>query len=164
MKKLITGIAVFVSALILVVFFGCSVFQDVVTPCQIDKGAKIYVGEDPNDPPNLLPFRLPWDTVLDSKRVYKKMCFLHDMKQQKLNRLKEDDNVLFAFLEDSHLGHFGEAQEFQQTVFSPSGPIGALLPTIFGGTLGALLIPRPGEKKKIADAKEEGRKEANHET
>ena len=42
------------------------------------------------------------------------------------------------------------ALQVKETVFTPTGPIGLALTTLFGGTMGALLIPRPGDKKKIA--------------
>lgn len=155
MKKLITGIVVFLSALILVVFFGCSAFQDAVIPCSFSEEAAVYADANSTS-------WLPWKTVLDAERVDVKMDYTYQINQVKLGRLIDDDDMRYRFLKGIHTSHIKSAREFQQKIFSPSGPIGALIPTLCGGTLGALLIPRLGEKKKIEEAKEEGKREANN--
>jgi len=139
LKTLIVGVA----ALLLVVLFGCSAMMDRATLCYMDEEAAAYADEDVK---TIFGFTSLWEAV----RVGKKMDYVHTFNQIEWERLQENDNMKHNFLQESQNGYIASAKEFQQTVFTPNGPVGMLLPTLFGGTLGALLIPRPGDKKKTA--------------
>lgn len=128
-KTLVAAIGLF-----LVGLFGCSAFQDAITPCHIDPDCAAYA--DAN-----VPMLLPWTTVTDAKYVNKKMEYVHSIGQLEYNYLKEN---MTSYLAD--------AAQFQAAVFSPSGPVGLLLPALGGLGIGAIAIPRRQErelKKKV---------------
>ncbi len=50
------------------------------------------------------------------------------------------------------------ARQLQQRLFSPTGSVGMIMTTLFGGTLGSLLIKRPGDKSKKEVELENGTK------
>ena len=137
LKTLIVGVV----SLLLVALFGCSAMMDRATPCYMDQDAAVYADEEVK---TIFGFTSLWEAV----RVGKKMDFVHDFNQTEWERLQENDVKKHNFLQESQNGYIASAKDFQQVVLTPNGPIGMLLPTLFGGTLGALLIPRPGDKKK----------------
>lgn len=129
-----------VTALSLILMFGCSLFQNAITPCYIEEDAAIYAAEP-------LTELLPYTSLLDAERIDSKVDYKHQLNQVDLNRLMEDDDMKYDFLKDRSTIHITAAKEFKQTMFSPEGPVGLLLPTLFGGVLGGLLIKRPQEKE-----------------
>lgn len=141
MTKWIKRITVTVSALVLIVLFGCSAVMDAVTPCYIEPEAIRYADANPT---SFMPFTTLWD----AHRIDSMMGYKHILNQVEKNRLLEDDDMKYSFLKNVQAVHKQGAQALQETVFSPEGPIGLLFPTLFGGTLGALLIKRPGDVKK----------------
>ena len=128
-------LGIFFVGLGLFVLLGCSAFQDTIIPTYIDPAAIEYA--DAN-----VPLLLPYTTLTDAKYVDAKLDYIHSL-----------DNLEYAYLKDGLQMHIANAEEFKRVVFNPEGPIGLLLPTLFGGTLGALLIPRPKDKKEIENLK-----------
>lgn len=136
-----------VVAVILFLMVGCAALQDSVTPCAVDEVITEYVKiVDPNFVVNKW---LPYTTLSDSKRIQAYFDFYHIDNQVGFQRLLEDDNRFYDFATGRLTFHQKNALAFQQQVFSPNGLIGLLAPTIFGGTLGALLIKRPQDKSPI---------------
>jgi hypothetical protein len=62
--------------------------------------------------------------------------------------MSQDDNMNYDYMKNIQNRHEAGAKEFQGIVFKPDGPIGLIATTLFGGTIGALLIKRPGDKSK----------------
>jgi len=139
MKKIGKGLAVLVCIVGLIVMFGCAGFQDVVVPCHIDEDAADYAG---------IPITsyMPWTTIWDARRVDAHMEFAHTITQLTHRRMQEDDILQFDFLRDNLRINLADAAQLQEKLFDPAGPIGMVLPMLFGGTLGALFIPRKREK------------------
>ena len=128
---------IWLSILGLAVMLGCSSFQDALTPCYIPPESLKYADANAT---TILPFT----TLFDARRVKFKMDFVH-LKKQTL------DNLHYNFLKGINSFHIGAAEELQAKIFSPEGPIGLLFPTLMAGTLGALLISKPADKKKIVE-------------
>jgi len=143
MKKWIKTLIITVSTLSLVLFFGCSMFQDVVTPCYIEPDTIVYADEEATS-------FLPYTSLFDAERIDVRMDYAHQVNQLDLTRLIEDDSLLYSHLKGIQTPHIFAAKDLQRRIFAPDGAIGLLFPMITGGTLGALLIPRPGDKKKDA--------------
>lgn len=141
-KTLRAAIVGFVG-LLLIALIGCASMQDIATPCWIDEAAGVYADEP-------LTSLLPWTTVYDAERIARKIVFVHSFTQIEFDRLKADEVMNVDFILGNHNRHVADARELQTIVFDPTGPIGILLPTLLGGTLGALVIPRPGDEKKKA--------------
>lgn len=138
---------VVVSTVILVVMFGCSAFQDGITPAYIEQDAAKYAGLI-----DITEF-LPYTTLWDAKKLDRLMDHVHQTNQMDLARMLEDDNVKYGFLKDATVSHIQSAVAFQDTFFNPTGPIGMLVPALTAGTLGAFLISKPSDKKKIEELK-----------
>jgi len=130
-------IIIWICVLSLTIMLGCSSFQDAVTPCYIPPEALNYADTNPTT-------FLPFTTLFDAKRVDKKIDYIHTLNQT-------TDKIEYEFLKRLNAFHISGAEQFQETIFSPSGPIGLLFPTGLGLTLGSLLISKPNDKKKIAD-------------
>ena len=166
MKKWIARIGVFVSALVLTVFLGCALFQDAVSPVRIAQGAKEWVGMDDPNENSWFERLLPWDSVLLGEQIQAKMELRHEQNQRRLRRELEDEILIFGFWHSGHLNNMQQARDFQQNIFSPTGPLGFLIPAGIGAAAGGMFIPRLAEKKKVKKAekkgKEEGIKEANN--
>jgi len=124
LRKLIIWICI----LGLTTILGCAAFQDAITPCYIPE--EVIESVDVNLP---LISWMPYTSLFDAKYVKTKMYFQYLLY----------NNLMTASIQSS--------EAFQQKIFSPEGPLGLMLPTIFGGTLGALLISKPGDKKKIVE-------------
>jgi len=125
----------------LVVFFGCSLAMDAVSPCPIDPKAAEYSGQPLKKQP------LPFTTVWDAKRIDSHLDYRHKLNQIALVRTMEDDNSEYGFLKDAHMSNLQAGAEFQQVVFSPSGALGALIPGLSCLGIGAYCIKRPQEKE-----------------
>ena len=126
LKSLIVGVCI----LALVVMFGCSSFQEAITPTYVDKSAAAWA----DVPTTLLT---PYTTLFDAKRVGRAIDFKLTIERIKGGYYKNVTNLSIL-----------AGEELKTTLFSPQGPVGLALPMLFGGTLGALLIPRPGDKKR----------------
>lgn len=148
MKKVMKTLALILIVVIELAWFGCATVQDVVTPAWIDPVAAEYA--DVN-----IPSVMPYTSLYDAKAVLRGMNFKHTMNQLMAARAMEDDDLLFKHIKDEHILHIKEGQEFQQEVFSPTGPIGIALASLGFGTLGTIaggrLIPRKREKELEAE-------------
>ncbi len=140
MKTLKTLLIVLV-ALILVAFLGCAGFQDAVTPCHIDAEIAEYAEGD-------MTSYLPFTTLRDAKELKRRMDYIHLCSQEEINRLSQDDFMLYHFLDDSLAIGMADSKQLQDNLFDPAGPGGLLITTLLGGTLGAVLVKRPGDKSK----------------
>lgn len=129
-------------AILLITFLGCATMQDALVPCHIDQEAINYA--DAN-----VPLILPYTNLNDAYYVEKRMDYVYSIGQLKYTYLKD---VLGTDILAS--------EQLKQSIFSPESPIGLLLPTLFGGTLGSLLIPRPNDKKRIKEL-ENGNNKSN---
>ena len=141
MKKIGRSLVVLVCVVGLVGMFGCSGFQNILTPCHIDEAAIEYADIPATS-------YMPWTTVWDANRVLSHMGFNHSTLQISYERLKQDDSLQHSFLYSNLELNIADATTFQQQVFDPSGPIGLAIPMLFGGTLGALFINTPKKKKE----------------
>ena len=120
-KALIVSICIFGLAVIL----GCASVMDAITPCYIPQEVIDVTGID-------IPVisHMPYTSLFDARYVKTKLDYQYLLH----------NNLMTASIYAS--------EQFQQTLFSPTGPIGLLFPTLFGGALGAILIKRPGDIKK----------------
>ena len=123
-KKLIIWLCV----LGLTVILGCASFQDALTPCYIPE----EVIESTGVSLPIIPW-MPFISLFDARYVKTKMHYQY---------------LLYNNLMTTSIG---ASEAFQQKLFSPTGPIGLMFPTLMGGTLGALLISKPDDKKKIVE-------------
>lgn len=114
----------------LAVMFGCSAFQDVITPTYVNEEAAEWAGISPK-------LIMPYTTLWDAKRVGAAIDYKLTIERIKGGYYKGITNLSIL-----------AGEEIKTTLFSPEGPVGLLLPTLFGGTLGALLVKRPGDKSK----------------
>lgn len=130
-QKLLTVIM----AAILLLFIGSSCVQDLITPAYVDKDAAAWA-----EVPTKLWSKQPYTTLWDVKRLLAAMDFKFAKEQIKHGYYSGIMNVSkFA------------GTELKQTIFSPTGPVAALAAGIPGLALGAYLIPRPKDKKKITE-------------
>lgn len=123
-QKLITGLCIIGLTIIL----GCATIRDAVTPAYIPEEVRKVV--DVNLP---LISWMPFTSLFDAKYVKTKLYYQYLLY----------NNLMTTSILAS--------EAFQQKIFSPSGPIGLLLPTLMGGTLGAMLLSKPQDKEKIHD-------------
>lgn len=137
MKSVIHKLIASFSLFALIVILGCSAFQDVLTPAWIPQSALVYA--DANG-----PSVLPWTTLFDARRVRAKMAFVHSW-----NRIKDD--IRYEYESGISQFHITGAEQLQAAIFSPTGPIGMLIPASLAGTAGALLFSKPADKKKIKE-------------
>ena len=113
---------------------GCASIQKLAVPCYIPPASIEYADT------NATSF-LPWTTYWDAERINYKLDYIY-----LYNRTTAD--LKYNFLKKQTVLHMKVAENLQQTLFSPEGPLGLLLPTIFGTGIGALLIKRPGDTSK----------------
>jgi len=128
-QKLLT----FVAVLGLALMFGCSALQDVLTPTYIDKKAAEWADTSPK-------LFMPYTTLFDAKRVAGAIDYKFTIAK-----------IQHGYYRGITAASILAGEEFKQIVFSPDGPVGLLLPTIFGGTLAAMLIPRKKDLDKIKE-------------
>ena len=114
----------------LAVMFGCSAFQDVITPTYVSKEAAEWADTTPK-------LFMPYTTLWDAKRVGMAIDYKITIERFKGGYYKSMTNLSIL-----------AGENIKSTVFSPEGPVGLLLPMLFGGGLGAMLIKRPGDKSK----------------
>ena len=130
------------SVLVLAGMIGCAAVQDAVVPCYISPLSIEYAKAEPT-------VFLPFTTLWDAKRIDMKMDFIH-LSNQVADKMKYD------FLKGLNIVHMMPAQELQAALFSPTGPLGLLLPGLSGTGLGWLLLKRPGDKSVKDIEKENG--------
>jgi outer membrane lipoprotein SlyB len=122
---------------VLLVFLGCASIQDAVTPCYVAKEAKEY--SDVNKP------ELFFWSLWDAQKVKAKLDFRHEAKQIGYVRMIADDNLEYGFIANAHNINIESAKQLQQSIFSPSGAIGLLIPAASALGIG-IMIKRPGDK------------------
>lgn len=142
MNKVIVTIATVVLALMI----GCAAMMNAVTPAFIEPEMIADVNEPAT---SFVPFTSLWD----AERMLGKFDYKYQMKQLNLTRQIENNNIRHAFLRDFQLTHIEEARQFQETVFSPTGPIGILFPASVGLLIGWRGIEKPKSKKEVAAEK-----------
>lgn len=125
-QKLLTILA----AIGLIIFTSCSAVQDIIVPAYVDKDAAEWVDTTPK-------LFMPYTTLWDAKRIGTLLDYKFAQEKIKYGYYSSITNLSIL-----------AGEEIKATVFSPEGPVALLLPTLFGGTLGALLIKRPGDKSK----------------
>jgi hypothetical protein len=137
-QKLLVGVLV----LFLVAIFGCAAVQNAVIPMYINPEVGEYTGE-------CMISWMPWTSIWDGDRLAAKMKFLHEANLIELERAAEDDTKYYGFLTDAMILDRQDAVALKSAVFSPSGPLGMLLTGLPMFGLGAMLISKPEDKKKI---------------
>lgn len=132
-QKILTAFMV----VLLAVMFGCSAVQDIFTPTYVDEKAAEWAGVSTK-------MLMPYTTLFDAKRVGQAIDFKLTIERIKGGYYKSITNLSIL-----------AGEEIKATVFSPEGPVGLILPTLFGGTIGTLLgsayRQRPKDKKKIEE-------------
>ncbi len=127
-KKLIVWLCVAALTIIL----GCSVIQDAIVPAYIPPTTLDYVGEDDGTS------FFPWTTLFDARRIDMKTDFVFALKK-----------IKHGYIKGINAFHITASEQFKAMIFSPTGPIGLLIPAITGGVLGTVLLSKPEDKKKI---------------
>ena len=139
-QKLLVGVLV----LFVVALVSTSCIQDAVIPMYINPDVGEYAGEN-------MTSWLPWTTIWDGDRLAAKMKFLHEANLIELERAAEDDTKYYGFLNDALVLDRADAVTIKNAVFSPEGPLGMLLLGLPTFGLGAMLMSKPSDKKRIAD-------------
>ena len=143
--KLYQKILTVVSAVVLVTVLGCSAWMDGLTPAYIDPVAIDYA----ETTPTVLP--IPGYTSLwDAKRIQGELDFQHFVKQVDIARTLEDDAARYKHLQRAMQINIASAEELRDTLFSSTGPV-SILAAGLGLGLGAYLIPRPSDRRRIAE-------------
>lgn len=137
MKKLKT-IIVGVCVLALAMMLACSSMQDILTPAYIDPAAIAYA--DAN-----VPGMLPYTSLFDARKVSHLLDYRHLIKT-----MLEDAE--YTYLKNITTMHIQASEEFQERMFSPTGPFGLLLTMVPAGVLGTMAggryIKRKGDLTK----------------
>ena len=139
MKGKLKTFVVTICVLGLTVMFGCSLVMDAVTPVYIPKESRDYA--DANVP--LIPW-MPFTSLFDARYVEKKLDYQH-----LINSMTED--AKYSLHKGMVVSGIVIGEKFQQKVFSPTGPIGLLLPASLAGVLGTMAggryVKSPREKE-----------------
>ena len=130
-----------VLATFLIAFFTAGCLQDLIAPCYIEQEAIEYSQVE-------VKKNIPYTSLWDAKRVQLGMEYQHHLRTIELNRDLMDEDIYFNFINDAHLTHVKNSNEFKNTVFSPGSPIGLAISGLGFGTIGALCIKRPGDKSE----------------
>lgn len=138
MKKL-QKLIVFLCVVVLVVILGCVSFQDAITPCYIPPDLIAYAGME-----SQIPLLLPFTTLFDLEVVLLKMDFVYTMEIAKTE-------MEYKYLRGIGAFHRAGGQELKAKLFSPTGVISTLIPSLAAGTLGTMLLSKPKDKKKIKE-------------
>lgn len=132
--------------LVLVAMFSAGCFQELLTPAFIEPQAIKYAGEEETSGKSLNPF---WTTLWDSKRIARQMEYQHGLVVKGLVRQIEDDADAYNYIRKQHVLNIQAAEDFQATLFSPTGPIGLLVPTLAAFGIGAMGVTRPKDKRRL---------------
>ena len=139
-QKLLT----ILSAVILVTVLGCSAWMEGGTPAYIDPAAIEYSKAEPT-------VFTPYTSLWDARRIRREMNFQYFTKKVQAARNIEDIDMRHRHLDDAMQIHIASAEELRDTLFSPTGPLSILFAAIPALGLGAYLIPRPADKRRIAE-------------
>lgn len=139
-QKLLT----LISAVILVTVLGCAAWMEGLTPAYVDPAAIEYADAKPT-------VFLPYTSLWDARRIKRELDFQHLSEQTRIARDLEDDQIRYKHLQDAMQTNIQAAEELRDTLFSPTGPLSILFAAVPALGLGAYLIPRPSDKKRIAE-------------
>ena len=117
MGKKTKSVVVTMCVLILLIFFGCTAVQDVITPCYIEPDAGAYAGKD-----ELTSF-MPFTSLWDAENVDRQVDDTHKIKQVELTRLLEDDTFTYSFLKDLSLIHIHKLKNFNELYSHRQAPL-----------------------------------------
>ncbi|KKN75715.1 hypothetical protein LCGC14_0378180 [marine sediment metagenome] len=135
-------------ALVLIAMFSAGCFQELLAPAYIEPDAIKYAGEEETGGKSLNPF---WTTLWDSKRIARQMEYQHGLVIKGLVRQIEDDADAYNYILSQHVLNIQSAEDFKSILFSPTGPIGLLVPTLAAFGIGAMGVTRPKDKRKLKD-------------
>jgi hypothetical protein len=140
--------------------FSAGCFQDLLIPTYIGPEAKKYDpanessnlsgANDASDMSNITSI-FPWPTLWDAKQLAIRMQRKNEVEQRDVGRLLVDKASHYAYIAKGHFSNIEDAEQFKRTVFSPTGPIGLLVPTLAAFGIGAMGVTRPKDKRKLKD-------------
>lgn len=133
--------------LVLVAMFGAGCFQELLIPTYTEPQAIKYGGEETTGGKSFLP----WTTLWDARRIARQMKYQHGLVVKGLVRQIEDDADAYNYIRKQHVLNIQAAEDFKDTIFSPTGPIGLLVPTLAAFGIGAMGVTRPKDKRKLKD-------------
>ncbi len=140
--------------LVLVAMVSAGCFQDLLIPTYIGPEAKEYdPANDANDASDMSSITsvFPWPTLWDAKQLAKRMQRKNEVEQRDVGRLLVDKASHYAYVAKGHYSNIEDAEQFKRTVFSPTGPIGLLVPTLAAFGIGAMGVSKPRDKRKLKD-------------
>jgi hypothetical protein len=141
-QKLLT----LLSAVILVTVLGCAAWMEGLTPAYVDPAAIEYADTEPT----VLP--IPgYVSLWDARRIKRELDFAHLTEQIRIARDLEDDQMRYKHLQDAMQINIASAEELRNTLFSSTGPLSILFAAVPALGLGAYLIQRPSDRKKITE-------------
>lgn len=140
----IQKLLVLVSTIVLVTVLGCSAWMDGLTPVFIDPAAIVYSEASPK-------VFTPYTSLWDARRIQREMNYQHYTKKVAAIRNIEDVDTRHKYLNDAMDGYIASAEELRDTAFGPTGPLSILFAAVPALGLGAYLIPRPSDRKRITE-------------
>ena len=142
--------------LVLVAMFSAGCFQDLLIPVYIGPEAKEYdpariAAGDANDLSNMgsITSIFPWPTLWDAKQLAKRMQRKNEVEQRDVGRLLVDKASHYAYVAKGHYSNIEDAEQFKRTAFSPTGPIGLLVPTLAAFGIGAMGVSKRSDTQKL---------------
>ena len=141
-------------ALVLIAMFSAGCFQDLLIPTYIGPEAKKYdPAGDANDMSDMSSITsiFPWPTLWDAKQLAKRMQRKNVVEQRDIGRLLVDKASHYAYVAKGHYSNIEDAEKFKRKAFSPSGPIGLLVPTLAAFGIGVMGVSKPRDKRKLVD-------------
>ncbi len=140
--------------LVLVAMFSAGCFQDLLIPTYIGPEAKEYdPAGDANDLSDMSSITsiFPWPTLWDAKQLAKRMQRKNEVEQRDIGRLLVDKASHYAYVAKGHYSNIEDAEKFKQSVFSPTGPVGLLVPTLAAFGIGAMGVSKRSDTQKLKD-------------
>ena len=153
MKKLLKYIAIMFLVIVEIILVGCATIPDLLIPCWVEPQAIEYADYNNKG-------LLPYTSIYDARQILKAVSYTHLLNQRELVRDLEDDKLSHDYLYEAQSLHVARSEEWKAAIFDPAGPIGILLS---GGVMGSLMLftDKPGTRKRLDAAKEQGKKETN---
>ena len=133
-----------VSAVVLVTVLGCSAWMDGLTPTYVDPTAIEISGVEPT-------IFTPYTSLWDAKRIRRALNYQFFLRKISAIREIEDIDTRQKHLDDTMQMYIESAEELRDTLFSPTGPLSILFAAVPALGLGAYLIPRPADRRRIAE-------------
>lgn len=121
---MIEKILLAISVLILVGFISAGCVQDLLTPAYLD--------------PDVIAINGGYDAA---NPVYTSLFDAGRLRRQVVNKFQYSVSALDLSI--------ANGTELRDTLFSPSGPVGMLFPTLTGLGIGWLGLSKPSDKKKM---------------